>query len=305
MALQRLQERCRQPREAIYWAETATGKAEKSGPMGAQQAENLPTHERINVGPIALHIARWPSERPPLLLLPAMTQTWDAWLPVVPALVEHFSVAAVDLRGHGASDHPETGYDLSDYAVDVVVLTERLGWRRPNIIGHSLGGSVARVAEARNPGWARRIVIEDTPPRLDRSDPRVVLLAKGYLKMLAMPMAEVEAHFRRVNRGWSDARVREAARAAQATAPGVLDAYLAQGEPLTLDASVAAVRCPVLLVYGDTASGGFVSDADAALYLDTLPDGRAVQIPGAGHSLHARKPDAFARAVVPFLQEGD
>jgi pimeloyl-ACP methyl ester carboxylesterase len=273
--------------------------------MDAQRTENAPNHERILVGPVALHVARWPSDGPPLLLLPAMTQTWDAWLPVIPALAERFSVSAVDLRGHGASDHPETGYNLSDYAADIVALTERLGWRQPNVIGHSLGGSVARVAEARSPGWARRIVIEDTPPRLDRADARVVLLAKGYLKMLAMPIEDVEAHFRRVNPGWSDARIREAARAAQATAPGVLDAYLAQGEPLTLEASVAAVRCPVLLVYGDTASGGFVSDADAALYLDTLPNGRAIKIPGAGHSLHARKPDAFVQAVVPFLQEGD
>ncbi len=272
--------------------------------MATHRTENTPIHERITVGSVALHIARWPSDGPPLLLLPAMTQTWEAWLPVIPAFVEHFSVVAVDLRGHGASDHPITGYNLSDYAADVIALTARLGWRQPNVIGHSLGGSVARIAEAHHPGWARRIVIEDTPPRLDRADARVVLLAKGYLKMLAMPMAAVEAHFRRVNHGWSDARVRAAAEAAQATAPGVLNAYLAQEEPIALDASVAALRCPVLLVYGDTASGGFVSDADAALYLDTLPDGRAIQIAGAGHSLHARKPEIFVQAVVPFLLNG-
>jgi len=273
--------------------------------MNAHRPERAPIHAQITVGPVALHIARWEADLPPLLLLPAMTQTWDAWLPVIPALAEHFSVIAVDLRGHGASDHPECGYKLSDYAADVVALTERLRWVQPHVIGHSLGGSVARIAEARYPGWARRIVIEDTPPRLDRADSRVVLLAKGYLKMLAMPMADVEAHFRRVNSGWNDDRVRAAAQAAQGTAAGVLASYLAGKEPYTLDASVAAVRCPVLLVYGDTASGGFVSDADAALYLDLLPDGRAVQIPGAGHSLHARKPDAFVQAVVPFLLNGE
>ncbi len=271
--------------------------------MDARHSENATIHERITVGDVTLHVACWPSGRPPLLLLPAMTQTWDAWLPVIPALAPHFSVAAVDLRGHGASDHPERGYNLSDYAADVVALTERLGWRQPNVIGHSLGGSVAQIAEARFPGWARRMVIEDTPPHLDRADSRVVLLAKGYLKMLAMPPEDVAAHFRRVNRGWSDTRIEAAARAAQATAPGVLTAYLAQEEPLTLAESVAAVRCLVLLVYGDTASGGFVSDADAALYRALLANGRAIQIPGAGHSLHARNPDAFVQAVVPFLRE--
>ncbi|MHB8645659.1 MAG: alpha/beta fold hydrolase [Thermomicrobiales bacterium] len=273
--------------------------------MDARHTENTPTHQRIAVGPVALHVARWIADGPPLLLLPAMTHGWDAWLPIIPALVPRFSVTAVDLRGHGTSDHPDAGYHLSDYAADVVALTNRLGWEQSNVIGHSLGGSIARIAEARHPGWARRIVIEDTPPRLDRADSRVTLLAKGYLKMLAMPMEEVEAHFRRVHPNWSETRIREASVAAKQTAPGVLEAYLAQDEPLTLEESVAAVHCPVLLVYGDTASGGFVSDADAALYLALLPDGRAIQIPGAGHSLHARKPEAFVDAVVPFLQEGD
>ncbi len=276
----------------------------KSAVMKTLSSESAPVHQQIPVGAVTLHTARWPSDGPPLLLLPAMTQTWDAWLPILPALVEHFSVTAVDLRGHGASDHPEAGYHLADYAADVIALTDALGWQQPAVIGHSLGGSVARIAEARHPGWARRIVIEDTPPRLDRADARVVLLAKGYLKMLAMPPDAVAEHFRRVNRGWSEAKVRAVAQASTQTAPGVLETYLAEDDPLTLEESVAAVRCPVLLVYGDTPSGGFVSDADAALYLEYLPDGRAIQITGAGHSLHARKPDAFLAAVLPFLREG-
>lgn len=271
--------------------------------MGESEPRANAIHERISVGSVTLHVVRWPSDAPPLLLLPAMTQAWDAWLPVVPALAQHFSISAVDLRGHGQSDHPESDYHLTDYVVDVVALTAALGWRQPAVIGHSLGGSVARLAEARHPGWARRIVIEDTPPRLDRPDSRVILLAKGYLKMLAMPRAAVEDHFRRVNNGWREERVRAVADASTQTARGVLETYLAHDEPLTLAESVAAVRCPVLLVYGDTASGGFVSDQDAALYLETLPDGRAIQIPGAGHSLHARKPAEFVAAVLPFLLE--
>jgi pimeloyl-ACP methyl ester carboxylesterase len=258
-------------------------------------------HERIGVGPVTLHVARWPSEKPPLLLLPAMTQTWDAWLPVIPALVPYFDIAAVDLRGHGQSDHPEGGYHLADYAADVVALTDTLGWRQPAVIGHSLGGSVARIAATRHPDWARRIVIEDTPPRLDRRDSRVTLLAKGYLTMIARPLEASEAHFRRINPAWTDAQVRAAAEASRATAPGVLHTYLAGDEPLSLEETIAAIRCPVLLVYGDEASGGFVSDADAALYLEYLPHGRAIQIPGAGHSLHQRKPGEFIRAVLPFL----
>lgn len=266
-----------------------------------------PLHERIPTGSITLHVARWPAAgAPPLLLIPAMTQTWRDWLPLVPLLAPHFDLAAVDLRGHGDSDAPPAGYGIADYAADMIALTAALGWtgnRAPRVIGHSLGGTVTQMAEATHPtGWARRVVIEDTPLQFERHDRRVVLLAKAYLRMYHRPRDETAAHFRRVHPDWATAQIEAATDAARATAPAVLEEYLAH-RPLTRDETLRGMHCPVLLVYGDEASGGFVSDADAAEYLAELPDGRAVQIPGAGHSLHARKPNAFAAVVLPFLRE--
>ncbi len=281
-----------------------------------------PLHERIAVGGsdrsnrsdgIALHVARWSAEAPPLLLIPAMTQTWRDWLPLVPLLAPHFDLAAVDLRGHGESDKPPAGYQIADYAADVIALTAALRWTartgedapKVSVIGHSLGGTVAQMAAATHPaGWARRVVIEDSPLQFERPDRRVVLLAKAYLRMYRRPRDETAAHFRRVHPDWTPVQIEAATDAARATAPAVLEEYLAH-RPLTRDETLRGMRCPVLLVHGDEASGGFVSDADAAEYLAALPDGRAVQIPGAGHSLHARKPDAFAAAVLPFLRGGD
>lgn len=264
----------------------------------------LPAHERVSVGNLTLHVARWPAAAPPLLLLPAMTQTWRDWLPVVPFLAPHFDIAAVDLRGHGDSDKPTAGYGMTAYAADVVALATAIGWvgaRRPLVIGHSLGGTVAQVAEAAHPSWARRVVIEDTPLQCERHDPRVVLLARAYLRMYARPREEAAAHFRRVHPDWSAAAVAAATDASRQTAPAVLREYLAH-RPLSVGETLHGMHCPVLLVYGDTASGGFVSEEDAATYLAALPHGRAVQIAGAGHSLHVRKPAEFAAAVLPFLR---
>ena len=266
----------------------------------------LPDHQQLTAGRTILHIARWPAEAPSLLLLPAMTQAWRDWLPLVPFLAPHFDIAAVDLRGHGGSDKPSAGYALTDYAADVVALMGAMEWTgnaRPNVIGHSLGGTVAQVAETAFPGWARRVVIEDSPLQFAAHDHRVALLARAYLRMYSRPAEETAAHFRRRHPEWGAARVQEETFAARQTAPAVLEEYLAH-RPLTPDETLRGMRCPVLLVYGDEASGGFVSEADAATYLAELSDGRAVQITGAGHSLHARKPAEFAAAVLPFLQEG-
>ena len=262
-------------------------------------------HAQIAVGAVTLHIARWPADAPPLLLIPAMTQTWRDWLPLVPHLSPHFDLAAVDLRGHGESDAPPAGYQIADYAADMVALTAALGWtgsRAPNVIGHSLGGTVAQMAAGTHSGnWARRVVIEDSPLQFEQHDRRVVLLAKAYLRMYHRPRDETAAHFRRVHPDWVTAQIEAATDAARATAPAVLEEYLTH-RPLTRAETLRGMHCPVLLVYSDEASGGFVSEADAAEYLAELPQGQAMQIAGAGHSIHARKPDAFATAVLPFLR---
>jgi len=266
-----------------------------------------PEHLRVRAGEVALHVARWRADAPPLLLLPAMTQTWADWLPVAPFFAAHFDIAAVDLRGHGESDHPEAQFRVRDYAADIFALTATLGWTgtaRPVVIGHSLGGTVAQFTEVTYPGWARRVVIEDSPLQLDSHDRRAALLAKAYLRMYERPIADIRAHFRRRHADWSEAEVRDAALASRATAPAVLHAYLAHA-PLTLDETLHGMHCPTLLVYGDEESGGFVSAADVGIYLAALPDGRAIQISGAGHSIHARKPAEFAAAVLPFLLENE
>ena len=37
--------------------------------------------------------------------------------------------------------------------------------------------------------------------------------------------------------------------------------------------------------------------------LETLPDGRLVEVAGAGHTVPGDQPDAFARAVRAFIEE--
>jgi pimeloyl-ACP methyl ester carboxylesterase len=49
----------------------------------------------------------------------------------------------VDLRGHGFSDKPPTGYDLERHVEDVLQVIAALGLRQPILLGHSAGGTVA------------------------------------------------------------------------------------------------------------------------------------------------------------------
>jgi pimeloyl-ACP methyl ester carboxylesterase len=76
------------------------------------------------------------------------------WLPVAPALTDHFSVWSIDHRGHGSSGKaPDGRYD--DWTVfvdDLFAVLDDLGLEGWRGVGHSLGGAVLLLAEQRQPG---------------------------------------------------------------------------------------------------------------------------------------------------------
>jgi len=62
----------------------------------------------------------------------------------VPALARQHRVIAVDLRGMGGSDKPESGYDKKTMARDVYELVRALGHERVGIAGEDIGSMVVR-----------------------------------------------------------------------------------------------------------------------------------------------------------------
>jgi pimeloyl-ACP methyl ester carboxylesterase len=64
-------------------------------------------------------------------------------------LAPSYRVIAVDLRGHGFSDKPPSGYDLERHVADLLELMQVLRLRRPVVMGHSAGGAIATFLAAR------------------------------------------------------------------------------------------------------------------------------------------------------------
>src|SRR5438874_12711237 len=59
---------------------------------------------------------------------------------------------ALDLRGHGFSDKPPSGYDLASHVEDVSQLIDVLALERVVVLGFSLGGPVAAGVAANRDG---------------------------------------------------------------------------------------------------------------------------------------------------------
>jgi pimeloyl-ACP methyl ester carboxylesterase len=101
---------------------------------------------------------------PTLVLLHGYPQTWYMWRKVLPALAEHFTVIAPDLRGSGGSDAPTDGYGKSILAEDVHQLLVGLDLAdEVSVVGHDIGTMVAYAYAAAHRDSTSRLVLIDSP----------------------------------------------------------------------------------------------------------------------------------------------
>lgn len=95
----------------------------------------------------------------PFLLVHGLASNARMWDGVAPLLGR---AAAVDLRGHGESDKPASGYDFSTVVADLVALLASLELDRPVVVGQSWGGNVVmELAAAVGPSALRGIACVD------------------------------------------------------------------------------------------------------------------------------------------------
>jgi pimeloyl-ACP methyl ester carboxylesterase len=92
----------------------------------------------------------------------------------MPALARDFHVIAVDQRGIGLSDKPQSGYDTGTEANDLVTLMEALGYKRFAMIGFDTGMPIAYAVAADYPERLERLVVgEALIPGVTPSPPLV------------------------------------------------------------------------------------------------------------------------------------
>jgi pimeloyl-ACP methyl ester carboxylesterase len=147
----------------------------------------------IDTGAIRLH-AVIGGDGPPLLLVAGWPQTWYAWRHLMPALAEDFTVLAIDPRGVGLSDRPETGYDTGTLAQDLVDAMARLGHRRFAMIGHDVGMWIGYALAGDHPNVLEWLVLAEaaipgvspSPPLIGHSTVNDRLWHFGFNRLAAL-----------------------------------------------------------------------------------------------------------------------
>ncbi len=97
---------------------------------------------------------------PDVLLLHGLGGNLAVWfLYLVDQMRDSFRLTAVDLRGHGKSDVPPTGYTTADMAKDLAGLMDALDMPKAHLIGHSFGADIALHFTVLYPERTGRLVV--------------------------------------------------------------------------------------------------------------------------------------------------
>ena len=281
-----------------------------------------------------IHFLDWgggPTSLPPLVLIHGLGSTCWAWTPIARRLRTVTHVVALDLRGHGLSDSPRTGYDLESLAFDALTVMVGNGWGMdvdgpPAVVaGHGLGAMVAAaMAGVQPPSIAGLALIDGGWEALEES---TGLSAAEFERSIGDPpevLASMDAYLadrREYDPASWDADQERAARAAvdekhaghvaSVVRPFVLHSTIEAMFSYDPIGALASVRAPILVAVAESGTVDDDTVRDRLAALDDVQRARAVagaapmtvdRFPGAGHNLMRYRPDELAAALKKLLE---
>jgi pimeloyl-ACP methyl ester carboxylesterase len=242
---------------------------------------------------------------PPLVILHGLFGSARNWTTLARQLGETHRVYALDLRNHGASGWAET-MTYEEMAGDVRAFLVRHGLEGAAVMGHSMGGKTAMwLAVEEGSLIGRLIVVDIAPVAYGHTHGPMIAAMQGADLAAATRRGEVDRHL--------EAQIPEAA----------LRSFLLQNLVMEdgrlrwrINLDALAANLAVLTGYPDNLVGRrydgpalFLAGAESDYLLPDyhgairalFPQAEIGVIEGAGHWVHAERPQAFLERVQAFL----
>jgi pimeloyl-ACP methyl ester carboxylesterase len=253
-------------------------------------------------------VDRGPRGADPIVLIHCFSCAMDYWDAMLAPLEADHRVVAVDLRGHGGSEKPNSGYAVPEQAELVAEALRELQVSDAEVVGHSLGGSVAVALAEGAPALVDRVAIIDMPPDHTYGDLGFIA-GLAFQPLLGEALWTIKPDFS-VRQGlevafapgfdFPDAFVDDVNRltyTAYDESPAQVEKFI---EEESLDQRLRKTAKPLMVLMG--AEEQIVDDPERALaqYAGTVSGAETHLIAGAGHSPNVEKPAQTARLVLAF-----
>lgn len=254
----------------------------------------------------------------PIIIIHGLYGSSDNWLTIARELSSDYLVYLVDLRNHGNSPHTDRHtYPLMK--LDLLEFVDRHDIEKAVIIGHSMGGKVAMAFSAEFPERIKSMAVIDIGPKsyhklTDYSSQAIehmnILNAMQSVDFSVVKTREdIDAQLEDYIKSYRirNFLMKNIRRGRDNTFSWKINVdVLIKELPAILERVVFRAQVvsgfPVLFIRGENSD--YILDEDIPGIKNFFPEAEFVTIPGAGHWLHAEKPELLLRILREFLSRG-
>jgi pimeloyl-ACP methyl ester carboxylesterase len=251
-----------------------------------------------------------------LVVIHGLYGSSDNWMNMGKRLAENHTVYLIDQRNHGRSPFaPEHSYEAMTN--DLAQFLDKQQIPKATILGHSMGGKTAMWFAANYPERTEKLVIADIAPKnylLAGESNQYHLHQNILLAMQEIDFSRIESRrdvehhlgeriddhriiqflLKSVTRDKKSRQFRWRLNAEVLYA--CLDEIVGGVNRQWFEDRMPITAYPVIFIRG--LRSNYITDDDIPLIKEIYPDASTIGIPGAGHWLHAEKPDEFMDAVL-------
>jgi pimeloyl-ACP methyl ester carboxylesterase len=257
----------------------------------------------------------------PLVIIHGLYGSSDNWLTVAKKLASEYQVFSVDLRNHGRSPHSDV-HDYEAMTNDLAGFFDEHRIEKAILLGHSMGGKVAMSYAANYPERIEKLIVVDIAPKdyFLLNDESQYYLHNNILRtMIGIDLNKLETRqqagqllleqidspqiiqFLLKNLHRQKESHRFEWRINVRVLYDNLDEIIRGVNARWFDDRIPITNYPVLFIKG--AHSNYILPEDFPSIRRIYPEAEIVQIPNAGHWLHAEQPQAFMEVVWSFVKK--
>ncbi len=252
----------------------------------------------------------------PLVIVHGLYGSSDNWINIGKRLAEKYTVYMLDQRNHGRSPFADS-HTYDDLKNDLLEFFEQHKIEKAILLGHSMGGKVAMWFAADYPEKIEKLVIADITPKdylLLKNDSQFYLHQNILLAMQEIDFTQIKSRNEVddfMAEKIDDKRIRQfllknVARDIETklykwrinaeVLYDHLEEIVSGVNKNWLDDRIPITSYPVIFIRG--MKSNYILPEDEILIKEIYPDAKIIDIPDAGHWLHAEQPEKFMEAVM-------
>ena len=255
-------------------------------------------------------------EGPPLIILHGLYGSSDNWVTIAKNLSDSFTVYLPDQRNHGQSPHSEI-HDYDSMRDDLFELVRDLSLKKFFLAGHSMGGKTAIAFALKWPEMLNGLLIADISPFVNESGKN-----SAYAQHFDILNAILSIDLKKIsNRNEAEEALKEKIasekirgfilknlqRTSENTFTWKLNAAallknldkITEGVERNVDFPQQITGFPVIFLKGGDSD--YIPQEDYKDILKVFPAAEIIEIPGAGHWIHADKPEEVVKNIRRLL----